>query len=346
VLVSGHNALLRRLVDMRGKTHRIVVMAMTVCAALGIARAEERASEASGTLVVSLPREHRVAFLSPSGALLGHAPTGVEPRGMTVKDGKIFVANRGTEAVPGATLTVLDAERRRAERTILACQGCGPIDLHFGPGERLFVVGQLQKMVTWLDPPWRIPAGTVVINKGWPQNIAPLGDGGTFVVSARGGDEVAFFEQEGGRARSKTVDLSPLRAAARPGRAEVWLASLQAGLFVVDREGLESEDRPARAKGLATPLDLVFHPAGDRLYLASAAKAEVGVFDAETRALLSRTEMGGAPHALEPSPEGRFLAVGVLGRGVVITRPTPEGALVEVRELGVSAPVGDILWLP
>jgi DNA-binding beta-propeller fold protein YncE len=263
----------------------------------------------AGRLIIALEQEHRVAAYSPQGELLASAPTGLQPRSVALAAGRILVTNRGLDAAPGSSLTLLSANDLRPLETISACSGCAPAGLHLDEAGRVVVGAQRHKAIQIFESVGGAPLRTLLTPWGWPGEIVPLPWGKGIAIGFRDSTRIGVLEFDAKRVQSLEVGVDPSELAPRPGYAELWVGTRMGRLAIVVPDASASA-RVDEVLVVEHALDLAFEPDGKRLFGASARSENVWIIDAETREPAGSIPLGTSiAHLLAFSPGGRYLAV-------------------------------------
>jgi DNA-binding beta-propeller fold protein YncE len=318
------------------------VVAALVAASPAVAQAAP-----GGRILASLEDGHRVVALSLRGEELASGPTGVGPRGLAVRDGKLFVANRGTERAPGSSVTILDLQTLQPERTVFACEACAPNDLAFDADGGLWLTGQAHKALVLVPPPYEQIAASVLAAWGWPTEIEPLGPSGLLLGAVKGGADLALLDPATRQVTRLGAAVSPTRVVGRPGGDEVWAVLRPAGVLLrvtpaaVDRWDPEA----AQVIMLSQALSLAFAHGGSAL-VAGTGEGRLLTFEPDSGERRGELQLDGVPILLAPSPDGRYVAVALHGgeRIVVVDLDDPAEPVVAT-ELAAGGTPADLLWL-
>lgn len=328
---------------------RLLFLALAIMAAFsGTTSAQSESPDAiTGRLVVSLYREHAVAVVDAKGGDVRLVPTGVGPRGLLATGDAVIVANRGSGRAPASSLTILDRTTLAPRRTVFACENCAPTALGLDDAGRLYLTAQAHKAVTFLDPPYATPAGSILTDWGWPVEVAQLPGSRLLVVGMRSTNELGLIDLDTRRARRKLIDLGPAHLAPRPGAAEIWIADDQGRIRRFDTASL-ADDAPVPEPIITADriVRLVFEPKGRFLFAAGASTKHVLAIDVEKRAIVSKLKLAEPPSALAVSPDGRHMAAALYeGTAIVIASIGEDGTLEASHEVPLGAFAGDMLWI-
>ncbi|MCU0229840.1 MAG: hypothetical protein MUC67_00535 [Acidobacteria bacterium] len=309
--------------------------------AVAAARPESRAS---GRIAVSLLDRTEVIFLDPAGQIVGRAPTAHGPRGMALHAGRIYVAARGVEDVPGSTIAEIDADTMLKLRDISACARCAPRAVAVDAKGTMWLSAQAHNAVYVLKPPYEAPLGSIVVAWGWPTEIEALSGREAVAVAFRGTPTAAVIDV--GRATPVELGPTPEFVAARPGSAEAWYAlnpSGQLAAVTLPEGGAPAAERFGQ---VPFPQGIAFTPDGRRALVTSGGAKALIVFDASSRLETGRLVFDSAPRDVAVSPDGsRALLYFPEAKKVAIVR-LEGAALAREREFPLAGAPGDFLWIP
>lgn len=318
----------------------VVALVLVVSVSLGAASADEL------RLLVSNSDLHRVEVRFPDGSLETTIPTGIEPNGMLVREGKLWVANRGVSRAPGSSLTVIDLKTRRSERTVFACEACAPHDLVFDAEGTLWFIGQAHGAVYRMESPFRRPAGSTVISKGRPMTLLPFADGDTMVVGMRGTASVALIGDPAEAPTMLDVESNPERLLVRPGSEEIWTFSAAARVTGVIREGGEDGPEVELIRGSASFHSMAFTPDGTKMLVGASPGDSLRVFDAISRDEVGTLVLEGVPTRMALAPDGKRLALfmGDVDAMAIVSVEDPSRPEV-IESFDYVGRVGEMIWV-
>ncbi len=311
-------------------------------AALAQAPAGAPAASSAGRIVITDPEHHRVRVLDPaSGAVLATIPTGIGPRGFAVQGRRLAVADRGTERVPGSSVTVIALDRLVAAETLLVCEACAP--------SALVIDGDTTWGVAQNPPQWLELRGGVTPRSTSIEGPVPLrvfAAGSRWLAAASRGPALLLYDRAERRASALEVGPSAEVVAVRPGTAEVWVALAPEGrLVVVDLAGATPATRAAGPL-VAWPQDMAFAADGRILCVSAGRDRSLVLFDTTTLREAGRLRFGSAPHNVAVAPNGHQVAVFLPeeGRAVVVDVSDPH-APRETASLPLDADVIEWQWI-
>jgi DNA-binding beta-propeller fold protein YncE len=322
-----------------------VLVALT---AIGFSLAEEEGASAVGArLAVTFVDGHRVDLLALDGSRVASIPTGLSPRGMAVHEERLYVANRGTDEAPGSSLTVVDLESLRPERTVYACLACAPYDLLFDPEGHLWFTGQADRTVYRMLPPYDGPESSIMVSWGWPTELALVEGMGTLAVAMRDSQDLALIDTRTNRAQRVTIATAPGAVAGRPGRPEAWAAVDPLGqLARVEVRGDAGRPQADLKKIENYAAALGFLPGGQRLLVSVGQPMGVALYRADGPERLDRIETTARPGAIAVAPSGERAAVLVPAESKVLILGIDGDGLVEQASIPVEGRPARVLWLP
>lgn len=306
----------------------------------------------TGKILISLQKNHAVEFYTPEGEKLGSAPTGIGPRGMAVRDGKLYVADRGLEKAAGSDVTMIDLAKMSTQRTLEVCAGCAPRAVGFDPTGVMWVSAQAHKAVYKMPAPYEEPAGSILTGMGWPTELAFFDNSSWFVIAMRSAPQVAILDSKLMRSSQLEIGPYPDHVAVRPHSKEVWFSANPMGhLGVITLGEGDKIGKPEVFRAIEFPGDLSITPDGTKVLVTGQARGELFVFDATTRRKLGFVDLGnGVAGEVVASPDSAYAAA-------FLSDPNDQ-AFLTIVELGdgtapkliktfkISGQVGDILWVP
>ncbi|HKA01575.1 MAG TPA: cytochrome D1 domain-containing protein [Candidatus Solibacter sp.] len=263
------------------------------------------------TLLVGNKDENSLAFVDPaSGKVLGRVPTGEGPHEVVAStDGKLaFVANYGTGAAPGSTLSVIDAVNMKEIRKVDISPLRRPHGLWFANGKCYFTA-EANRTVGSYDP----ATNKVDMVVGTGQNTSHMiivSQDNTIFTANIGSDTISIIDRAG--ATAVPVGKGPEAMDLSPDGKELWTGhSRDGGVSVID---------VASKKVVATiPLGtkrsnrLKFTRDGKRVLISDLDAGEIVVLDAATRKATHHIPMGKAPEGILMAKDGSKAYVAVAG---------------------------------
>lgn len=247
----------------------------------------------SGTLLVLNKSDNTVSLIDlASKKAVATIPTGVGPHEVAVSpNGKLAViANYGTQAQPGSTLTVVDIPGKKQLRTIDLGAYRRPHGIVWLKGNEVAVTVEGSKALLLVD----VSSGQVLGAVGTEQNVshmvvvspqhrrayvANIGSGSVTAIDLKEKKRIGDIQTGAG---AEGIDISP-------NEKEVWVTNRTANtVSVIDAASLkvtatlESKDFPIRVK---------FVPGGKYVLVSNARSGDVAVFDAATKKEIRRIPM-------------------------------------------------------
>jgi DNA-binding beta-propeller fold protein YncE len=328
----------------------VAAAAVAAALSLGLATADDGTSMSSetGRLAITFADLNQVGVFALDGTPLASIPTGLSPRGMAVRGGELFVANRGRNEAPGSSLTVIDLETLQPVRTVYACVACAPYDLLFDAEDHLWYSGQADRAVYRMVPPYEGPHSSVLVSWGWPTQLALVEGMGRLVVGMRSAAEVALIDTRLNKAERITLGAGPAAVASRPGAPEAWAALDPTGhLARIEVRGDAGPPETEMTKVGNFPADLQFLPDGKRLLMTLGQPLGVALYDATSGERLSLLSLTSRPGALDVAPSGDRAAVLVPGeQKLVWVGISVEGELSEEGSFELGSRPMRVRWLP
>ncbi len=252
----------------------------------------------AGTLIVLNKAEASASLLAcRTGRELIKLLTGAGPHEVAVSpDGPIaVVANYGTSAEPGQSLTVIDVVQGRVTDTIGLEPYQRPHGIQFHPdGRRVLVTAEAQETVLIVDVASGATEGTISTGEPGSHMLVLSPDGARAYVSNIGAGSVSVLDVEA-RERIATIETGDGAEGidVSPDGREVWVGNRAADtLSVIDAVSLQVVETLPCA---AFPIRLKFTPDGRHVLVSNARSGDVAVFDAAVRSEVRRI-------ALKPRP--------------------------------------------
>ena len=289
---------------------RMLLAAVTVSAALaGTASAQ--------TLIVLNKSDHDAALVNPATLeVTARLATGKGPHEVAVSaDGRFaYVSNYGAYGVfrpgeqrqqPGETITVLDLKARRVAATWSLGEFKRPHGIVVSRGgKRLWVTVEENKAVIEMDT----SSGTIV--KSWKTDqeashmVEPTPDEKKLYVTNIRSGSVTVITRATDEVKTIVTAAGAEGIAIPPDGKEAWATNRGANtISVIDvatdtvKESFDSGGKmPIRAK---------FTPNGKEVLVSNAQSNMVSVFNAKTRALVAKIEVGVVPVGIQMTPDGK-----------------------------------------
>lgn len=254
-------------------------------------------SAAAGTLIVLNKSDHTVSLIDvATRKALATVPTGFAPHEVAVSpDGKLaVVANYGTGAQPGNSLTVIDVPGKKKVKDIGLGDYKRPHGIAWMSGNTVAVTAEANKALLLVD----LEAGTVTSAIETDQNVshmvaltpdrskafvANIGSGSATVIDLKEKKHIVNIETGAG---AEGIDVSP------DGK-EVWVTNRQANtVSIIDVATLKVT---ATIESKAFPIRVKFTPDGKHALVSNAQSGEVAVFDAREKKEIRRIKMEFSP---------------------------------------------------
>ncbi len=245
----------------------------------------------AGTLIVLNRAESSASLLEcGTGREVRKLMTGAGPCEVAISpDGSIaVVANYGSSAEPGRSLTVIDVAGGRVADTIGLEPYERPHGIRFHPdGRRVLVTAEAQGAVLIVDVATGTVEASISTEQSGSRMLALSPDGSRAFVANQGSGSVSVLDVE---ARKIVATIETGEGAegldVSPDGREVWVANRAADtVCVIDAEALQVAGTIACAE---SPIRLKFTPDGRHVLVANARSGDVAVFDASARSEVRR----------------------------------------------------------
>jgi len=270
----------------------LVVLAM---AAAGTASA--------ATLVVANKSEATVSLLDlGSGEVRAVLPTGEGPHEVAVApDGRTaLVANYGTRAAPGGTLTVIDLTLAEVVATVDLAPHRRPHGMAFLSDGRLLVTSEASRALLLVDVARRRVVRALPTGQEISHMVAVAPDGRRAFVANIGSGSVTAVDVATGTAATVPTGEGAEGIAVTPDGAEVWVANRAADTVSVLEAG--SLRVLATVEVPSFPIRAAVTPDGERVLVTCARSGDLAVLDRRARRVVRRVELG----VRAADPEGRL----------------------------------------
>ena len=278
------------------------------------------------------------------GAVVATLPTGEAPHEVDVSaDGKsALIANYGTRAAPGSTLTLLDVPGARVVRTIDLAPHQRPHGVRWLDGRRAAVTSEASKALLVVD----VVAGRVesviptaqevshmvaVTPDGSRAFVANIGSGNVTAIDLKAGKAVGVVKTGDG---AEGVDVTP-------DGAHVWVTNRAADTVTV----LEARSLAlvATLPSASFPIRARVTPDGNWVLVSNARTGDLAVFDARRRQEARRIALW----ATLRSAEGRLMQFGDSSVPIgVVVRPDGKRAWVAHANADVITVLDLETWKP
>ena len=260
------------------------------------------------SLLVLNKSENTMAIVDPATLkVVGRVATGEGPHEVAASaDGRFaFVANYGTVARPGNTISIIDIAARRETKRLDLGALLRPHGIIEAGGKVYFtaqgsrVVGRYDKAADRID--WIVGTGatgthmlvvTSDLKKVYAANVGSGTVSSVEIGAVPGGADV----------KTIAVGLGPEGMDLSPDGRELWVGHRRdGGLSIIDTgsDSVKETIKVGRA-----PIRVKFTPDGSRVLVTDAEGGEVVVFDRATRKELKRISPGGVPVGLLITPDG------------------------------------------
>ena len=288
-------------------------------------------STSRGTLVILNKNDHNAMLVDlASLEIVATLPTGYAPHEATTsKDGRwVVVANYGTSARPGSTLTIIDVQRRKVQQTIALSEFRRPHGLATNAQTgQILVTAEAQQALLFIDLAQGVVSGHTLINQDLGHMVAATGDGlRAFVTSINDGSVTAVDLASGERLRTVNTGAGAESIAVSPDNQEVWIGNREDDTITI--LDVSTLDKLATLPSAEFPIRVKITPDGRYALVSNMESGDVTVFDAATRKEVTRIDLN-APLPGE-RPGGSFAPLD--GR-----RPMPIGLLIH--------PDGDVFYV-
>ncbi|MBI3663794.1 MAG: beta-propeller fold lactonase family protein [Acidobacteria bacterium] len=291
-----------------------VTRMLAAVAAVSVALAGAASAQ---TLIVLNKSDHEAALVNPATLeVTAKLPTGKGPHEVAVPaDGRYaYVSNYGSYAVfrpgeqrqaPGDTITVLDLKARKVAATWALGEYKRPHGIVTSrDGKRVWVTTEEAKAVL------EIETSSGKISKAWKTEqetshmVAPTPDEEKlYVANIQSGSVTVITRATGGvrtivtAAGTEGIDVSP------DGK-EIWASNRGANTISVIAVATDTVKESFDSGG-KMPIRVKFTPDGKEVFVSNAQSNLVSVFDAKTRALLAKVEVGMVPVGIQMTPDGK-----------------------------------------
>ena len=191
----------------------------------------------AATLIVANKAEATVSLIDlASGKIVATLPVGTGPHEVAVSpDGRLaLIANYGTGAQPGSSLTLIDIPSAKVVKTIDLGEYRRPHGMAFIGNDRALVTSEANKALLEVD----VAAGKVVRALPTGQEISHMvavtPDGSrAFVANIRSGSITAFDLKEGKKIADVQTGAGAEGIAVTPDGRQVWVTNREADTVAV-----------------------------------------------------------------------------------------------------------------
>lgn len=282
---------------------RLLLLALPLVAVLPGA-----APVAADTLIVGNKAEATVSLIDlDSGKVVATLPTGVGPHEVAVSpDGRLAaVADYGTGAAPGSTLTVIDVPGARVVKTIGLGEYRRPHGLAWIAPDRLLVTVEAQKALLEVDPGSGEVRRAVETGQEVSHMVAAAPGGSrAFVANIGSGTVTAIDLAAGKKLGDVATGAGAEGIAVGPDGKRVWVTNREADtVSAIDAASLEVV---ATVEPGAFPIRAEVTPDGRWVLVSNARSGTISVIDAASAKVARTIELG----VEAKDAEGRLLQFG------------------------------------
>ena len=253
----------------------------------------------AATLVVANKAEATVSLVDlASGKVAATLPVGKGPHEVAIsQDGRLaLIANYGTGAEPGSTLTLIDVPGAKVVKTIDLGEHRRPHGMVFVGNGRALVTSEASKALLEVDLDAgkvlrAIPAGQEVSHM-----VAVTPDGSrAFVANIGSGSVTALDLKEGKKVSDIQTGAGAEGIAVTPDGKQVWVTNREADtVTVLDASSLKTVKTVPAA---AFPIRAEVTPDGRRVLVSLAKSGDLAVFSTASMELEKRVKLEVAPAA-------------------------------------------------
>ena len=253
----------------------------------------------AATLVVANKAEATVSLVDlASGKVAATLPVGKGPHEVAIsQDGRLaLIANYGTGAEPGSTLTLIDVPGAKVVKTIDLGEHRRPHGMVFVGNGRALVTSEASKALLEVD----LDAGKVLraIPTGQEVShmVAVTPDGSrAFVANIGSGSVTALDLKEGKKVSDIQTGAGAEGIAVTPDGKQVWVTNREADtVTVLDASSLKTVKTVPAA---AFPIRAEVTPDGRRVLVSLAKSGDLAVFSTASMELEKRVKLEVAPAA-------------------------------------------------
>jgi YVTN family beta-propeller protein len=289
---------------------KMIVALMAVSVALAGAASAQ-------TLIVLNKSDHEAALVNPATLkVTARLATGKGPHEVAVSaDGRMaFVSNYGAYGVfrpgeqrqqPGETITVLDLKARKVAATWTLGEFKRPHGIVVSrDGKRLWVTVEENKAVLEIET----SSGKIV--KSWKTDqetshmVVPTLDEKKLYVSNIRSGSVSVITRATDEVKTIVTAAGTEGSAIAPDGKEVWVTNRGANTISVIDTASDTVKETFDSGG-KMPIRVKFTPDGKEVLVSNAQSNMVSVFNAKTRALLAKIEVGVVPVGIQMTPDGK-----------------------------------------
>lgn len=271
---------------------------------------------AAGELLVVSKGEDKLGFYdTDTGALLGSADTGRDPREVVLSPDhrRAFVSDFGDIK---NTISVFDVGKRSLIRRIEVKQIYGPHGLAMtDDGKSLFVTFEKSRAVARLDPASGEVVNTIKVGMKGSHYLVLSPDDSVLYVANGVDNNITLIDVAAGTVKRHILaGIHPEGMALAPDGSELWVG-VQGTNEVVIIDVADTMRQVDRLHCPGSPTRLEFTPDGSRVAVTCSTMDQMFVFDANTRDVVTRIDTGRTPFDLEIGPAGEFAYVAFAADG-------------------------------
>jgi YVTN family beta-propeller protein len=275
-------------------------------------------ARSGGTLLVLNKSDHEVALVDPTTQkVVAKLPTGRGPHEVAVSpDGRVaYVANYGAHGIfregeapkfePGASLTIVDLEKRRVRATVDLKPHTQPHGIHASRDGRLvWVTTEASQSVLEID------AASGKILRSWKTGqdvshmVVPTPDERKLYVANIGSGSVTVIDRSTGGVKSVPTGAGAEGIDVSPDGREVWVTNRGANTVSVIDVKTDAVAASFESGG-KFPIRIKFTPDGRQAWVSNAMSNAVTVFDVASRKPLGSIEVGAVPVGILIAPDGK-----------------------------------------
>ena len=288
---------------------RTLLPIAAACALAGMLAAAETPTLA---LIVGNKEENSLAIVDPvSGKVVARVPTGEGPHEVAVSsDGKLaFVANYGTGAAPGSTISVIDLVAQKEVRKFDISPLRRPHGLAVADG-KVYFTAEANRIVGRYDPAANKIDWLTGTGQGTTHMVIAGRVPGQLFTANIGGDSITAID--GAAVTTIPVGKGPEALDLSPDGKELWTAhSRDGGVSIIDVAGKKVV--ATLALGTKRSNRLKFTPDGKHVLITDLDAGDLLVLDAATRKEIQRVKLGKTPEGILMAKDGARAYVCVAG---------------------------------
>jgi YVTN family beta-propeller protein len=269
------------------------------------------------TLIVLNKSDHEAALVNPATfEVTARLATGKGPHEVAVSaDGRMaYVSNYGSYGVfrpgeqrqqPGETITVLDLKARKVAATWTLGDFKRPHGIVVSrDGKRLWVTVEENKAVLEID------TSSGKIAKSWKTEqetshmVVPTRDEKKLYVSNIRSGSVTVIRRATDAVKTIVTAAGTEGIAIAPDGKEVWVTNRGANTISVIDVATDTMKETFESGG-KMPIRVKFTPDGKEVLVSNAQSNMVSVFNAKSRALVAKIEVGVVPVGIQMTPDGK-----------------------------------------